>query len=264
MFGPKIRSRLKKRLYGRLVGNALFDGAHAVIATSASERTELIGGGIAFDRIVLRRNGLDLSEFQTLPAAGGFRASLGIDEKLPLLLFLGRLSWIKGLDLLVQAFSKAGGEARLVIAGPNDRDGSMEKVQALIDDLHLCGRVIQSPPLFGREKLQAFVDTDLFVLPSRYESFGNAAAESIACGTPVLVTEKCGIASLVDGLAGLVTSGDIEGIAGGISLLLNNKTLLGKLRKGCDEVARNLSWNEPVEAMEILYASLVQPHETRK
>lgn len=261
MFGPKIRSQHKKRLYARVVGSTLFQGAKSVIATSETERLELVEGGIAEERIVLRRNGLDLSEFQTLPARGALRQKLDCNEKERLILFLGRLSFIKGLDLLVEAFSQVNIEARLVIAGPNNEDGCLESVRGLIAGLQLDHRVNVLGALYGGEKLEAMVDADLFVLPSRYESFGNAAAESIACGTPVLVTDKCGIAPLIDGRAGLVTPRDIEGIAAGINLLLDNKTLLARFRKGCEGVSRNLSWDGPVEAMESLYASLIKCHE---
>ena len=65
MFGPKVRSRQKKRLYNRVVGNALFERATVVVATSESERAELIEGGIPAEKVVLRRNGIELSEFQT-------------------------------------------------------------------------------------------------------------------------------------------------------------------------------------------------------
>jgi glycosyltransferase involved in cell wall biosynthesis len=269
MFGPKVRSHKKKRLYGRFVGKPLFQGARAVIATSETEREELIEGGIATEKIVLRRNGLDLNEFKTLPARGAFRAKLGIGEKRPLILFLGRLSFIKGLDVLVRAFSQidalralpdgratAPRDARLIIAGANDRDGCVETVRTLIDEFGLEQQVILSGPLYGKEKLQALVDADLFVLPSVYESFGNAAAEAIACGTPVLVTDQCGIASLVDG-AGLVVPCTVEGLTEGMKQLLADESLLTQLRESCAGVARNLSWEEPVSALESLYASLV-------
>jgi len=119
MFGPKIRSQQKKLLYQRLVGKSLFEGAAAVIATSETERAELIAGGINEDRIALRRNGLALEEFQSLPARGALRAKLAISENERLVLFLGRLSFIKGLDVLVRAFSEVNEihhDARLVIA----------------------------------------------------------------------------------------------------------------------------------------------------
>ena len=257
MFGPKVRSRHKKRLYGRLVGDALFEGAAAIVATSETERRELIEGGVNADKIVLRRNGLDLGEFQTLPARGAFRAQHGLSEKEPLVLFLGRWSFIKGLDLLVQAFSRIEREARLIIAGPDDEDGCARRIRGLIVELQLGERVILTGPIYYGEKLRAFVDADVFVLPSRYESFGNAAAESVACGTPVLVTDRCGIAPLVDARAGLVVACELEGLIEGMNRLLVDSSLRTRLQKGCADVARNLSWDEPVGVMETLYSSIV-------
>ena len=257
MFGPKVRSQQKKRLYGRLVGDALFEGAAAIVAASEAERTELIEGGIKGEKIVLRRNGLNLNEFKTLPARGAFRAKHGLSEKELLILFLGRLSFIKGLDLLLQAFSRIESEARLIIAGPDDEDGCAPKIRVLIEELQLGERVSLIGPMYDGEKLQAFVDTDVFVLPSRYESFGNAAAESVACGTPVLVTDRCGIAPLVDARAGLVVACEREGLSEGMNRLLGDRSLRTRLQEGCAGVARNLSWDEPVGVMESLYASVI-------
>jgi len=256
MFGPKIRSRQKKRLYRKLVGNKLFGGAQAIIATSETEREELIDGGIPDEKIVLRRNGIDLSEFQTLPVPGAFRARLAISDQTPLLLFLGRLSFIKGLDHLVKAFARLESEGHLVIAGPDDRDGCAQTVRALIAEFHLGDRVTLAGPIYGDAKLEALVDADLFVLPSRYESFGNAAAEAIACGTPVLITDRCGIAPLVDGKAGLAVPYDVAALHKGIERLLRDEALAAELRAGCAEVAHGLSWEEPVAAMEKLYSRL--------
>jgi glycosyltransferase involved in cell wall biosynthesis len=258
MFGPKVRSQQKKRLYRKVMGNALFDGADAIIATSETEREELIEGGIAARNIALRRNGIDLSEFTSLPAPGEFRARFAINERVPLILFLGRLSFIKGLDHLVKAFSRLQDGARLIIAGPDDLDGCAQTVRALIAEFNLGERVTLTGPLYREEKLQALVDADLFVLPSRYESFGNAAAESIACGTPVLVTDRCGIAPLIAGKAGLVVPYEVEGLHRGMKRLIEDETLSAQLRAGCAEVAESLSWEEPVGAMETLYRSLVE------
>lgn len=264
MFGPKIRSRHKKRLYRKLVGNKLFGGAQAIIATSETERDELIDGGIPTEKIFLRRNGIDLSEFATLPAPGGFRARLQLDPKTRLIFFLGRLSFIKGLDHLVKAFARLESEAHLVIAGPDDSDGCAHTVRALIAEFQLGDRVTLAGPIYGEAKLEALVDADLFVLPSRYESFGNAAAEAIACGTPALVTDRCGIAPLVDGKAGLVVPYDVPALHKGMARLLKDEALAAELRAGCAEVAKGLSWEEPVVALEVLYGSLVPPSSFRE
>jgi len=261
MFGAKIRSHRKKQLYGHVFGNSLFRGAAKVIATSEKERQELIDGGLPPDRVLLRRNGLDLSEFQVLPERGRFRAKVRLKEGTPLILFVGRLSFIKGLDLLVQAFARVNGNAVLVLAGPDDSDGCVNRIWELVKELRLEGRVIQSAALYGPDKLQALVDADIFVLPSRYESFGNVAAEAMACGTPVLVTKDCGIAPLVESGAGRVVSCDVESLARGMNELLNDPQLRLELARGAREVAQSLSWDEPVETMERLYQQLTRVHE---
>jgi glycosyltransferase involved in cell wall biosynthesis len=258
MFRPKVRSLQKKRVYHALVGDSLFRNAAAVIATSQTEQQELLDGGIPSEKIVLRRNGLDLDEFKSLPDSGTFRAKLGISQEQPLVLFLGRVSFIKGLDLLVEAFADIDRNARLVIAGPNDRDGCSEKITELVERLGLSARVILSPPIYTAEKLQAFVDADLFVLPSRYESFGNAAAEAIACGTPVLVTDECGIAPLVHERAGLAVSCSVQGLQVGLRRMLEDKSLSSKLAQGCEQLARELSWDAPVDDLAQVYALAIK------
>lgn len=263
MFGGKIRSRRKKQLYQRLIGNKLFRGAHRIIATSLMEKQELISGGVDPEQIVLRRNGVDLSQFRELPPLGRFRARLGIAKDQPLLLFVGRLSFIKGLDLLVEALAKfAEADSResvLVLAGANDGDGCLQRVQELVARLKLDGRVIQLGPIYGEEKLEALVDADLFVLPSRYESFGNAAAEAIAAHTPVLVTQECGIAPLV-GEAGVVVPCQVDALRDGLMRMLGEPESLAKVRAECAAVAAGLSWDEPVDLMESVYQDAVSPN----
>jgi glycosyltransferase involved in cell wall biosynthesis len=97
-------------------------------------------------------------------------------------------------------------------------------------------------------------DADLFVLPSRYENFANAAAEAMACGIPVIVTEACGIRSLVDGQAGLVIAREKEALAAALRKLLDDKALYARLKEGGRRIAGQLSWDRLTEQMEGYYA----------
>jgi glycosyltransferase involved in cell wall biosynthesis len=81
---------------------------------------------------------------------------------------------------------------------------------------------------------------------------------SIACGTPVIVTECCGIAPLVDQRAGLVVPYNREALQAGLARMLEDAELRQRLRARCTEVARALGWEEPVTMMEDLYAELVK------
>lgn len=97
------------------------------------------------------------------------------------------------------------------------------------------------------------MDGTVFALPSRYENFGNTAAEAVACGTPVVVSDRCGIAPLIDQRAGLVTSYDAQAIARTLGELLGNATLYQRLRVGCPKVAEEISWEGLVRGMQDSY-----------
>jgi hypothetical protein len=94
-------------------------------------------------------------------------------------------------------------DAVLVLAGPEEGDGFLPKLQSMADRLGIRDKVLFTGPLYDDAKWSAYRDADLFVLPSQNENFGNTAGEAAACGTPVIVTDRCGIASFV-GAAGEV------------------------------------------------------------
>jgi len=262
MYRPIVRNLAMKRIYHRLAGRSLVRGARRVIATSQQEQRELMEENVPREKITLRRNGLELSEFASLPPRGKFRHALGLSGADPLVLYLGRLSRKKGLDLLVRAFGSLPFPAHLAVVGPDDRDGAVEQVERLRAERSLGHRVTLLGPRFGREKLEALVDADLFVLPSQNENFGNAVAEAIACGTPVVLTDRCGIAPLVAGKAGLVVSYDEDSLRDALTRSLQDAALLARLRGGCGEVARALTWEEPIAQMEKMYGEVLQEART--
>ena len=124
--------------------------------------------------------------------------------------------------------------------------------------------VLFTGPLYEDAKWAAYRDADVFVLSSRNENFGNSAAEAMACGTPVIVTDQCGIAPIVNGRTGLVVPYDSNAVAGALKTLLENCGLASQFRKTCPSVAYGLSWEQPLSEMEVLYrnaASEAPPHE---
>src|SRR4029077_6955437 len=261
MFVPIVRNVWLKRMYHYFVGQPLFAGASAVIATSDLEVQELAAAGGAPQKIVLRRNGVESPA--SWPPRGKFRASLDIPEQTRLILFFGRLSLKKSPELLLQAFGNLPeriGEHTLMLAFAGPDDNSMqEHLAASASRLGLSPRVKFSGPLYGDDKWAAYRDADVFVLPSLNENFGNTAAEAVAAATPVVVTEKCGIAPLVKNVAGLVVAHDETSVANALERLLRDPQLHTKFVSGCAELASRLSWEEPVTQMETLYASLTTP-----
>ncbi|MBZ5659128.1 MAG: glycosyltransferase [Acidobacteriia bacterium] len=261
MFRPIVRNIGMKRLYHAVLGGPMIAGASRVIATSEQERDELVEGGVPAAKIVVRRNGIDVPS--QLPPRGYFRNEWEISKDVKLILFLGRLVSKKSPDLLLEAFSRwqrrsQGSQGSvLVFAGPDEGDGYRQRLEALAAKMGLNGGVLFTGPLYDEAKWAAYRDADLFVLPSQNENFGNTAAEAVACGTPVLVTDRCGIAPIVDRRAGLVVPHDCDALQAGLGRILDDPEFAAHLRTGCAGVARSLGWTEPLAEMETLYRELV-------
>jgi glycosyltransferase involved in cell wall biosynthesis len=254
MFRPIVRSLALKRLYHGMFGNSLVAGARFLIATSEQERRELIEGGVAASRIVVRRNGTDLPE--EIPRRGEFRRQFDIPEDSRVVLFLGRVVSKKSPDLLLDAFSrwhgKPGNEnSVLVIAGPAEGDGFLPRLKTMTRQMNLAQSIRFVGPLYETAKWQAYRDADVFVLPSQNENFGNTAGESAACGTPVIVTNQCGVAPFV-GNAGLVVSHDSSAIEHALEQILEDSAFHRRCQEGCGEMARSLSWGAPLRENEQL------------
>jgi glycosyltransferase involved in cell wall biosynthesis len=259
MFLPIVRSFWLKRMYHSLLGRAMLRGSHFLVATSDRELAELASGGLPREKIVLRRNGVDVPA--VFPGRGEFRAEHRIPPKVKLILFLGRLSQKKSPDLLLQAFAMLPASLRmssqLVFAGP-DESGMSARLAQMAKELGVASRVQFCGPLFEQAKWAAYRDADVFVLPSQNENFGNTAAEAAAAGTPVIVTEECGIAPLLAGVAGLVVPHDAAAISQAIERVLVEPGLHAQLAGGTREAASRLGWEEPAVAMEALYGQLVK------
>ena len=186
------QSKWKKRLYmlWRLRRN--LDHAAAIHYTTPIERDGAARLELKPPTIV-EPNGLDMSEFDQLPPRGALRARHNVPADRPIVLFLSRLHHKKGLDLLIPALARANlPDALLVIAGPDDSNYKPQ-VEKLLADHGLTDRALFTGMLRGRDRLEAFVDADLFCLPSYQENFGIAVAEALACGTPVLISDQVNI-----------------------------------------------------------------------
>ena len=264
MFVPIVRNLWLKRIYHRLCGTRMLQGASAIVATSEQEIEELASGGIPRAKIFMRRNGVEAPA--SLPEFGTFRSKLQIPKDAKLVLFLGRLSVKKSPELLLRAFAEIREhleEIKLVFAGP-DEGGLRGQLEQMAEKLSVSQCVQFAGPLFGQDKWAAYRDADVFVLPSRNENFGNTAAEAVAAGTPVIVTEHCGIAPLLANQAGLVVKHDLRELTKALAHILTDDKLHRHLQSGCAKVTEELGWEGPVHEMESLYIRCVSPREDRE
>lgn len=219
---PHMRRKndLVKRAYLATIGRPLLTRAAAIVFTAEDER--------ALASYRRRRpewvipNGLDLTGYDRLPPRGTFRTAFPTVAG-PFLLFLGRLSHQKGLDLLLPAFerlSRARPELQLVLAGP-DHEGYQQQVRTMAHQLGVANRVVFPGLIGGDLKLAAFVDADLFVLPSYAENFGGVIIEALACGLPVVISDQVNIhRELANAGAATVVTCSVDGVAAGIESAL--------------------------------------------
>jgi len=254
MYRPIDRSIRLKLLWRRTIGNAFWRGAAQIVATSEMERQELLEDGVLPSKVVVRYNGIDPDSCTSMPPRGEFRAKWGISPDTMLVAFLSRLIPRKGADILIEAFAEACPDSvRLVIAGPEGEAGYREYLERCAKESGVEGRVLFTGPVYGEEKKALLADADVFALPSRYENFANAPAEAMACGVPVIITDACGIRSLVAGHAGLVIAPEREALAEALRKLIGDKALYARLKEGCRRVADQLSWERLTEQMEGYY-----------
>ncbi len=180
-------------------------------------------------------NGINLSEYIN------FNEKRKLIERFPhlngkkIILFLGRINWKKGLNILISAFSmlvRERDDVHLLIVGDDDGDGYKEKVENWIKDYGIRDRVTFTGMLVGRDKLDAFACAEIFVLPSYSENFGMAAVEAMACGIPVVISNKVGIYREVEkNKAGIVVDTTAEDVYRGIKLLLDNAHIRNETAK---------------------------------
>jgi glycosyltransferase involved in cell wall biosynthesis len=259
MFVPIVRNFLPKRMYHLALGQSMLRGSRTIVGTSPQEVAELASSGLPTEKIVVRRNGVEVPD--SLPERGRFRVAAGIPADAKVILYLGRLSEKKSPDVLLQAFAllcnkKGEAELRLVFAGP-DEGGMKQRLERMAGNLGVSAHVQILGAVFNEDKWSAYRDADVFVLPSQNENFGNTAGEAVAARTPVVVTDKCGIAPLLADVAGLVVKHDAGAIAQAVARVLYEPGLHARLSAGCKRAAAKLNWDEPAEQMESLYEQLV-------
>lgn len=227
-----IKSEKKKKLYYYLMARHYLKRAMSIHFTTENEKRETLEHmGLQIPSFVVP-NGIDLTEFNNLPTPGAFKNNHAILQGKRYLLFLGRIHIIKGLDILVDSFKKMALEypdLHLVVVGP-DSEGYEKKIKSLLGEAGILSRTLFTGMLTGSDKLSALVDAECFVLPSYSENFGMAVAEAMACGIPVIISNKVGIYEEVEReRAGIIVDTKVDSLYNGIKALLDDESLRKKI-----------------------------------
>ncbi len=251
---PAIRLREETRIVG---------AADRIVAANDVERAELLRAyGAGAQRIATIPCGVDTELFTPGDRAAA-RRELGLDAR-PVLLWVGRMAPIKGLDTLLAAVGRlcaAGTEARLLIVGGDADDppnGHEVSLRAQIRRLGLDGAVSFVGPQPQERLPTYYAAADVTVVPSYYESFGMVALEAMACGSPVIASRVGGLVTTVrDGVTGfLVPESDVAALAERIAALVADPDLGWRIGREGVRWAAQHRWPCVAEAVCREYASL--------
>lgn len=250
LVGDLIRrkSRLAKSAWINIVERRNLSHASLLHFTSQIERDEYDHLGLPARPSVVIPNGVELSSFAAAQRQTGSP---------PVILFLGRINWKKGLDLLIPAMVHVP-DARLVIAG-NDEEGLSAQLQSLAREANVAHRIQFVGEVDKTEKDRLLALANVLVLPSYSENFGNAVLEGMAAGVPVVVTPQVGLAPAVEQAgAGIVVPGNPEALGHALAALLADPEKQKQMGdRGRRAAVERFSWYSVAAAMSASYEQLI-------
>lgn len=255
---PHFQNKGLKKFFDQVFGANILKDASKLIALTETEANQYMQMGIDQSKICIIPNGINIEEFENLPEKGEFRKKYSIKDSDKIILFLGRIDKIKGIDLLIDSFSQLKTElnnVKLVIVGPKV-DEYYSVVIDKVKTLNLIDSVLFTGPLYGWEKKTAYVDSNILAYPSVFEIFGLVPFEAIMCGTPIIVTDGCGCGEIVNeaNCGYLVKFGDIEDLATKIKTILENPALSSSfVENGKRYICDNLAWENIILKIEDCY-----------
>lgn len=255
------RHRFRKKIIEILFQNRVLRNASGIHYITEEEKTLAEGYSHGTPGFVVPI-GLDIEEYANRPAKGKLFSRFPELNGKKIILFLGRINFKKGLDILVSAFAFVARErddVHLLIAGPDD-NGYGTKVMEWLKKEGVNSKATFAGMLQGEEKLEALHYSTLFVLPSYSENFGIAVLEAMACGLPVIVSEKVNLwPSVVAAKAGLVAPCDAEVFSRKILNILEDDDLARKMgTNGIALVRNDFSWCEIATKLTSVYSSLIR------
>lgn len=251
---------LRKRIYEVIFERRALKGAAAVHFTAEEEMRLAKASGFQY-RSVVAPLGINYVASDFAKPAVTLQDLLPQTRGKKVILFLGRITFKKGLDLLAKSFgsiARSRKDVHLIVAGPNEFNCEKElrnwlRQEGALDKVTFTGMIS------GKTKAAAFHGSDLFILPSYTENFGVAVVESLAWGLPVVISNKVNIwREIVGAGAGVAVDCDTQSIATAINELLDDTERRQNMSKrAVDLVRQRFTWQNAGDTLRKMYLDIV-------
>jgi glycosyltransferase involved in cell wall biosynthesis len=229
----------------------LFNNCHHTYAPSQVTKNQLINAGIHDVRVFER--GVDNVLFHPGKRSEEFRKSLGVEPGGALVLYAGRISKEKNLDVLLRAFIRMAGEhpkARLVVTGEGPRRRALVR-------LYSGSGITFTSWKRGEELATLFASADVFALPSTTETLSLVSLESMASGTPVLAMNAGGVRDIVEHEETGLLANSVQEFERGLRRLVEDVPLRTRLGLNGRRYAEDKTWSHAFESLERNYLEAV-------
>lgn len=269
------RSEAERESQARIDGEKeIMRSADRIVIATPAEKSQLEFLYQADNKkMVIIPPGVDTSRFYPIPVDEA-RAVINIPASECMLLYVGRIEPLKGVDTLIKAIAILEGNGVLhacphylaIIGGepnvdPRNMNAEMKRLQDLSKELGINDLVI----FLGKQNQETlpyyYSASQVVIVPSHYESFGMVALEAMACGTPVVASQVGGLAFLVqDGVTGfIIPDDDPQALADRLTLLIERPDLREKMGNSAIEISRSYEWTTITSKILDLYNELLLP-----
>jgi glycosyltransferase involved in cell wall biosynthesis len=260
------RNRWKKLPWAFLWEKKNIEGASLVIFNTEGEQIKARQGGWRFKRTYVFPHIVDLSEWNKLPSRSMFEAKFPVVKGREVILFVGRINWVKNLDKLLEALVIVRQQrplAMLVCVGP-DSDGYRSKLGRRARMLGVSDSLLFTGMMNRKDLTTAYARGGVFALVSQKENFGLAAAEALASGLPVVLSEGVDVGrSLPSGGPVRIVRPVPEEIAEALVSMLERSASLGLPDLEALSLAEK-AWGDPRSSVEELINIFGEISEERK
>jgi len=264
--GARPEPRLRIRIEAEIAQQA-----DLLVASTGDEAEELVNSyGANQDRVFVVRPGVDLATFRPLDRDEA-RRKIGYNDG-PLLLYVGRLERLKGVDIAIRALAllrdRAHPDLRLLILGEDSREGDeseKDRLEAIATELGVRDRVDFLGSVAHHELPWFYSAADACVMPSYSESFGLVGLEAQACGCPIVASDVPGLRSVVrDDVSGYLIDGhDPATYAERIGRLLADPQLAQQMGRHGSLLAQRFSWTRTADRLEKLFDQVMENDQQR-